>query len=121
MMRYKGGNKVGKGTYWNLTNGNRVDIGHEGILPGDEKSEYSRIAPGLMLLMGPVYGLLYVLVLPFIVIASVVTLLGGKALDALMGLASRIVYFEWRPTEAYFSGRKKGQKERQKKDLNNKD
>ena len=26
MLTYKGGNKVGKGTYWDLANGRRIDV-----------------------------------------------------------------------------------------------
>jgi hypothetical protein len=36
-MFTKGGHKVTKGTYWSLTNGQRVDIAQEGTLPGDSK------------------------------------------------------------------------------------
>jgi hypothetical protein len=34
MLKHNGGETVGKGTYWNLSNGERVDIVSEGT-PGD--------------------------------------------------------------------------------------
>lgn len=59
------------------------------------------------LLMGPILGLLYVVAMPFIAIATIVTLLGGKILSGVLSLGRNIVFFGWRPTEAYLSGKKK--------------
>ncbi len=44
MLKYKGGHRVGKGTYWNFSDGTRVDIKHDGILPGDKKVLYRKIS-----------------------------------------------------------------------------
>jgi len=107
MLKYKGGHKVGKGTYWNLSDGRREDVMGEGTLPGDEKSTYLKVPSIVMLLLGPVLGLLYVLTLPFVGIAMVVMLLIGKANVMLLQVFGRTVSFGWRPVESYLSGKKR--------------
>ena len=59
MLTYKGGNRVSKGTYWNLRKGLRVDVMEEDILPGDAASTFLRMPVAVMLLSGPFIGLLY--------------------------------------------------------------
>jgi hypothetical protein len=112
MLRNHGGDRVGKGTYWNLTNGERVDIMEEGILPGSTKRTFYRMPAVAIIMAAPVLGLLYAAFLPFIGIAMLVKLLarkiGGGAMDAVMGTA----HFGWRPGESYLAGkRKKAKKE----------
>jgi hypothetical protein len=60
-----------------------------------------------MLLAGPVVGLIYVIFLPFAALATIIVMVGGKVLGKLWGLARNIVYFGWRPSEAYLAGKKK--------------
>ena len=107
MLKFDGGEKVGKGTYWNLHNGERVDISGEGILPGNGKIAFYRIPAAAIIVVAPVLGLLYAAFLPFIGIAMLVKLLGqkigGGVLETIQGSAS----FGWRPSESYLSGRKK--------------
>jgi len=114
MSKYHGGNRVKKGTYWNLANGDRVDIADEDILPGDSKAGYTRFPPSLMLLLGPVFGLVYVIALPFIAIATLIMLIGKKLLRGLLNLAGNIMSFGWRPSEAHLAGKKKGKKKENK-------
>lgn len=109
-MKYKGGQKVGKGTYWNVSDGTRVDIPDEGILPGDESITYKKVPPGIVLLAGPVIGLLYVIVMPFMAVATIVTLVGRKIVGSLLNLLGSLVSFGWRPREAHLTGKKKGKK-----------
>lgn len=115
MFTYHGGNKVEKGTYWDLNSGLRVDVDKEEVLPGDSKANYSRFSPGIMLLLGPVLGLLYFISLPFIAIATMITLVGKKLLGGLAGLMGHIVSFGWRPSEAHLAGKKKRVKKENKK------
>jgi hypothetical protein len=112
-LGYKTGNTVGKGTYWDLTNGQRIDVEQEAILSGAESSTYFRIPTGVMLIVGPVIGLLYVICLPFIGIATIASLAVGKIVNGLLGLVGTSLTFEWRPLEAYLLGKnkKKGKKE----------
>ena len=113
MLGHKGGTRVGKGTYWDLANGQRIDVEQEAVLSGAESSTYFRIPTGIMLIAGPVIGLLYVICLPFISIATVASLAAGKIANGLLGLVGTSLSFEWRPTESYLSGKnkKKGKKE----------
>jgi hypothetical protein len=106
MLKYSGGEKAGKGTYWNLDNGERVDIADEGILPGNGKTSFYRMPAAAIIVAAPVLGLVYAAFLPFIGIAMLVKLLGrkigGGVLETIQGSAS----FGWRPGESYLSGRK---------------
>ncbi|MCL5023213.1 MAG: hypothetical protein M1497_07580 [Nitrospirae bacterium] len=110
MFRYKGGRKVGKGTYWNISNGSRIDIADEGTLPGDANTTYTRFPPGIVLLAGPAIGLLYVIAMPFIALGTIAALIGKKLVTGLAGLLGNLVSFGWRPSEANLTGKKKGKK-----------
>jgi hypothetical protein len=106
MLRHNGGEIAGKGTYWNLTNGERIDIADEGTLPGDRNRTYYRMPAAAVIVAAPVLGLLYAAFLPFIGIAMLVKLvaqkIGGGVIETVQGSAS----FGWRPSESYLSGRK---------------
>jgi hypothetical protein len=111
MFTYKGGNKVGQGTYWDLSTGRRIDMSGEGILSGDGTSTYYRMSSAAMLIIGPLLGLLYVVLLPFIGIATIAMLMTRKIVGGLLGLIGRSLSFGWRPKEAYLSGKKKIKKD----------
>ena len=115
MLRHNGGEMVGKGTYWNLSNGERIDIAEQGTLPVGKT--YYRMPAAAIIVAAPVLGLLYAAFLPFIGIAMVVKLvaqkIGGGVMETVQGSAS----FGWRPSESYLSGRKN----RAKKDEASKD
>ena len=61
----------------------------------------------IALLLGPVVGFLYVIFLPFISIAAIIVMIGGKALGTLWDTARSLTYFEWRPSEASPAGKEK--------------
>jgi len=107
MLKHNGGQMVGRGTYWNLSNGERIDIMNEGTLSGDRSRTFYRMPAAAIIVAAPVLGLLYAAFLPFIGIAMMVKLLGqkigGGVLETIQGSAS----FGWRPSESYLSGRKK--------------
>jgi hypothetical protein len=107
MLINKGGHRVSKGTYWDLRVGQRIDIADEGTLPGDETSTYLRMPSSVMLLSGPIIGLLYAILMPVIGIATVATLAVRKVLGGLYNLAAKSISFGWRPLNAYLSGKKK--------------
>jgi len=107
MLKYNGGNRVGKGTYWNLTNGERIDFNAEGTLPGDAKKTYFRMPAAAIIVAGPVLGLVYALFLPFIGIAMVVKLVGQKLGGEIAELAHGSASFAWVPSASYLTGRKK--------------
>ena len=114
MIGHKAGTRVGKGTYWDLANGQRIDVEQEAILSGAESSTYFRIPTGIILMAGPVIGLIYVICLPFIGIATVAALAAGKIVNGLLSLVGTSLSFEWRPREAYLAGKKKSKKESKK-------
>jgi len=106
MLTYKAGQTVGKGTYWDLANGRRVDVLEEAVLSGGNAT-YVRMSAGVMLLSGPFIGLLYAILMPFIGIASLAAIAVFSVLKGLYGLAVKSVSFGWRPINAYLSGKKR--------------
>lgn len=62
------------------------------------------------LLFGPFLGLAYFISLPFIAIATIVTLVGRNILGGMLSLTRNLVSFGWRPSEAYLAGKKKMKK-----------
>lgn len=107
MFRYKGGSRVSKGTYWNLRKGIRIDAADEEILPGDAASTYLKMPLAVMLLSGPVFGLIYAILMPFIGIATVAALAVRGVLRGMYNVTVKTISFGWRPGNAYLSGKKK--------------
>lgn len=106
MLTYKGGRRVGQGTYWDLAGGKRVDVFDEAVLAGNGAATYVRMSSGAMLCLGPVIGLLYAILMPFIGIVTVAVLAGRKLVEGLYNVAEKSVSFGWRPGNAYLSGKK---------------
>ena len=118
MIRYNGGEKAGKGTYWNFTTGDRIDISTEGELPGDRRTTYLRLPATGVLVIGPVLGLLYAAFLPFIGIAMLIKVVGQKIAGGAFSSARSTASFGWRPSESYLAGKKKhGKTEDEKSDM----
>ncbi len=115
MLIYKGGQKVGRGTYWDVRKGHRVEVAQEGVLPGGDASTYLRIPSGVVLLLGLVSGLFYVVFLPFIGMALMAAVVGRKIVDVLVSLAGSSFSFDWRPKNAYLTWKKK-EKPKEKSD-----
>lgn len=110
MLRYRGGEKVIKGTYWNPVTGERIEMEHEGVLPGESSTIYLRMPAPFVLIIGPVLGLLYAIFLPLITILMVVGVIAMKVFGAISRLAWSISSFGWRLTEAYLGGRRSSKK-----------
>ena len=117
MLRHSGGEMVGKGTYWNLGNGERIDIAEQGTLPGDHDRHFYKMPAAAVIVAAPVLGLLYAAFLPFIGIAMLVKLVAQKVAGGVMETVQGSASFGWRPSESYLSGRKN----RAKKDEASKD
>ena len=115
MLKERGGNKVGKGTYWNFNTGERIDISQEGVLPGDSRTTYFRLPATGILLMGPILGLLYAAFLPFIGIAMLVKVVMQKVAGGAFSSARTTASFGWRPSESYLAGKKKGKEKTEDK------
>ncbi|TAN41781.1 MAG: hypothetical protein EPN25_04420 [Nitrospirae bacterium] len=105
-MRHTGGEKVGKGSYWNFSTGERVTINAESVLPGDGSVTYYRVNPVVILAAGPVVGLLFAAFLPFIGIAIVLQMLLVKIFTVSMDEVAKVSSFNWSPARAYLAGRR---------------
>ena len=112
MLTYKGGNRVSKGTYWNLRKGLRVDVMEEDILPGDAASTFLRMPVAVMLLSGPFIGLLYAILMPVIGIVTVAAFAGRSIMRWMYNLVAKSISFGWQPKNAYLAGKKKEKKEK---------
>ncbi len=112
MLRYTGGSRVGKGTYWNLRKGLRVDVAQEEVLPGDSASSYLKMPIAVMLLSGPFIGLAYAILMPIIGIGTVAAIAIGGLFKGMYNLAAKTISFGWRPSDAYLSGKKKKKQNR---------
>jgi hypothetical protein len=110
-----GGETVGKGTYWNFSTGERVNIEGRGVLPGDVSQSYYKFRPAVILLAGPVLGLVYAVFLPFIGIAMLATVLSKKLFSGALHTAQMGAGFSWNPSEAYLTGKKNRAKKAEKK------
>ncbi|GAB4490011.1 MAG: hypothetical protein OHK006_22300 [Thermodesulfovibrionales bacterium] len=115
-MKHRGGARVGKGTYWNFDNGERIDVETEMVLPGGAAAVYYRMPAGGIFIAGPILGLLYAAFLPFIGIAMAAKLLMQKMAGSLSESARSSAAFGWRPSESYLAGKRKSKKEAEKKD-----
>lgn len=115
MVIYKGGMIVGTGLYWSPMDGQRVTIGEEGRLPDDDSRTYLRISPACLLIVAPLFGMMYVIFLPlfgigvFIVswLAPLISVLAGFAMTGVRvcgRIAGRSAFFDWSPSRAHFSG-----------------
>jgi len=107
MLTYKSGNSVGKGTYWELTTGQRIDVAHEAVLMGGGNAGYFKMPAVVLLLVGPLIGLLYVILMPLIGMVTVAVLALRSILGGLYDLAARSISFGWQPGSAYLTGKKK--------------
>ncbi|MBA4371961.1 MAG: hypothetical protein C0402_03770 [Thermodesulfovibrio sp.] len=105
-IKHKGGEKVSKGNYWNITNGQRVIVRSEETLPGGSNATYYKANPLIVLAAGPVLGLLYAAFLPFIGIAMVMQLLLTKLFALGVDEMAKVSTFNWSPAASFLAGRK---------------
>lgn len=108
MLKHKAGNKVGKGTYWNFSTGERINISTEGVLPGKKNEVYYMLPATGIVALAPVLGLIYAVFLPFIGIAMLVKVVLQKVASIVTAPTQRAASFNWRPSESYLTGKKKG-------------
>lgn len=75
MFTSVGGRTVGKGTWWNLSSGERIDVNGTTALPGSSEDRYIKLPATGVLIAGPVAGLLFSLVVPFLFVIIMLALL----------------------------------------------
>jgi predicted CXXCH cytochrome family protein len=85
MFRFYGGLTVGKGTYWNLSTGESIEVKDESLLPGNRHVKYLRIPAIGVIMLGPFIGLLFICSIPLMSLIFTLALLPRIALasDAL--------------------------------------
>ena len=114
-MLYKGGHKAGKGTYWDTATGERLDVEQEQVLPGEGTRMYIKAPAAVMLMAGPILGLIFAIFLPVVGIAMTLVQAVKKLGEGIAEATAASMSFGWRPIEAYLTGRKKRKEARQKK------
>ncbi len=79
MTRYHGAQLVKGGFYWNASGWEVLSIpGEGGVLPGTKANRYTRVPLVLVMVVGPLLGALYAILLPFIGFAMFLGLAGKK-------------------------------------------
>jgi hypothetical protein len=111
MLILTGGQVVGNGTYWDMTTGFRVDMDQEGSLPGGKNAKYVKTSSGVIMLAGPILGLVYIIALPILGVVTAFGLLLQKTLGGVFNFGRNIVSFGWRPAESYLGGKNKKKEE----------
>ncbi len=107
MLKHTGGQRAGSGTYWDVMTGVRVDLDEQDILPGGNGTTYFKTPSSAVLLLAPILGLAYVVVMPIMGIVTALALIVQKTLGGLFSLGKYCVTFGWRPTEAFLDGKNK--------------
>ena len=105
-IMYKAGEQAARGNYWNFSNGERISLGSEGMLPGDSGTTYVKAHPVLVLAAGPVLGLVYAAFLPFIGIAMLLQVLVTKAFGGALESGAKVATFNWSPSRAFLAGKR---------------
>ncbi len=107
MLTYKGGHAVGKGTYWDVVSGRRIDVVGETVLAGGGAATYIKAPAGVALLSMPIIGLFYVVMMPFLGLAAIASIVGARILSGVSEVVGKSLSFGWRPGNAYLSGKKR--------------
>lgn len=111
MRTYRGSDKVEPGLYFNARELSFKSVDEEGPLPGSLVEVYRRVPILVLLIVGPLLGLVYAVFLPFIGFAAVAWLLGVKAVQLARGAAReavRVLRPGWEPSLAFLSRSKPG-------------
>ena len=119
MKRYYGTETVGPGVYFNAREFSVRSMNEDGPLPGAEADEYRRVPALVLLIAGPLIGLVYVAFLPLIGFAMVLWFLTGKAVDLGIKVATaslRVIEPAWQPAMAFLSRRRRRKETRNHKD-----
>ncbi|MEK7372512.1 MAG: hypothetical protein AAB265_13770 [candidate division NC10 bacterium] len=106
MKRYTGSETVEPGLYFNPRQLSFKSVDEEGPLPGSTDEVYRRVPILVLLVVGPILGLVYAVFLPFIGFVMVTSLLGVKAVQLAGGAARgavRVLRPGWEPSMAFLS------------------
>ena len=112
MTRYHGNDKVGPGIYCNVRELSFRSVEDEARLPGGPDQVWRPVPALLMLVAGPIVGLVYVMFLPligFLMLAGVMLGWLGRQLVPAGNAFGRVLRPAWQPALA-FLGRGKAKK-----------
>ena len=114
MKKYFGGQEVNRGVYLDTKKWELVQVYEEPVLPGGAEATYMKPPTALVILGGPVAGLMFVMFLPFVGIVGAISILAYRAVMALRTAgvkATLLVAPGWQPGVAYLARRagKKGE------------
>ncbi len=112
MARYSGGELVGAGTYWNFSSGKMVDLKEGGVLPEISGGGYWRVPFGFAFPLVVILGGVYIVCLPVVIVATAIYVALVRIFGSLLLQVRKSVFFGWRPSEAYLSGRNKENREK---------
>ena len=104
MTRHCGGERVGMGYYWSPMTGQVVDVKRESVLPGD--GSFYRMPFAVLFFLVIAFGGLYIVALPILIAGTAIYFGGLRIFGGLVSQVRRSVFFGWRPSEAYLSGKK---------------
>jgi len=111
MKRFTSGSKVAQGFYWNIGRWELANIGAAGgTLPGHDGDRFVKVPLVAALAAAPLFGLVFVMFLPFIGVAMVGALAVKKVVAVLHGgassVAATVAQSSALPGEAYLTGTK---------------
>jgi hypothetical protein len=111
MKRFTSGSKVAQGFYWNIGRWELANIGATGgTLPGHDGDRFVKVPLVAALAAAPLFGLVFVMFLPFIGVAMVAALAVKKVGALLHGgatsVAATVAQSAALPGEAYLTGAK---------------
>jgi hypothetical protein len=121
MKRFTANSKVGQGFYWNVGRWELANIGATGgTLPGHDGDRFVKVPLVAALAAAPLFGLVFVMFLPFVGVAMVAALALKKVGVVLHGGAARVAATvapsPALPGEAYLTGTKNEPKGEPRKD-----
>ena len=90
---------------WKLSTQEKVPWACHRILSADWEQTCSSLPAVVLFLAGPVLGLVYVFVLPFIGISTVVAISLGKIIGGVEERTYKGAVFNWQPGEVYLAGK----------------
>jgi hypothetical protein len=108
MKKYLGGQEVKRGVYLDTKKWELVQVYEQPVLPGGTEATYMKPPTALVILGGPVAGLIFVMFLPFAGIVGAVSILAYRAwmgLRTAVVKAALLVAPGWQPGVAYLARR----------------
>jgi hypothetical protein len=85
------------------------------VLPGESRVKFIKTHPMVVVLAGPVLGIVYAVFLPLLGITMLVYMVSKKVFGWLLDHIWRTAGVRWNPYEAYLSGKKESPKRKRQR------